>query len=68
MYHDEIIFPDSCTFIQTGRKYVDQELYTCHTCKFQDNQVICAICAKTCHTNHIMTRSTCQCPHAHPLK
>ena len=68
MYHDEIIFSDSCTFIQTGRTYVDQELYKCHTCEFKDNQVICAICAKTCHANHIVTRWTCQCPQVHLLE
>ena len=62
MYQDEIIFLDSCTFIQTGRTFVEQELYVCNTCEFRVNdQVICAICAKTCHANHNVTRWTCRC-------
>ena len=63
MEYDETIFPDSCTFIQTGTTHVPQELYKCHTCEFKDNQAICRICAKTCHVNHDVTRwPSCLCP------
>ena len=41
---------------------MEQELYVCNTCEFRVNdQVICAICAKTCHANHDVTRWTCRC-------
>jgi len=43
---------DSCTFPKTGKEYVPQEFYECHTCEFEEGIVICPICAITCHANH----------------
>merc|ERR1719203_1490402 len=43
---------DSCTFTKTGRQYVPQEFYECHTCEFSQGVVICPVCAITCHSNH----------------
>merc|ERR1712008_636883 len=46
---------DSCTFARTGRQYEAQHMYKCHTCEFANDQVICSICARTCHANHDLT-------------
>jgi len=46
---------DSCTFGRTGRQYEAQHMYECHTCEFANDQVICSICAITCHANHDIT-------------
>jgi len=46
---------DSCTFAKTGRQYEAQDMYKCHTCEFANDQVICPICAITCHANHDIT-------------
>jgi len=43
---------DSCTFAKTGRRYEAQDFYKCHTCEFANDQVVCPICAITCHANH----------------
>ena len=50
--NDSLFFTDSCTFTKTGRQYVPQEFYECHTCEFSQGVVICPICAITCHSNH----------------
>jgi len=46
---------DSCTFIKTGKQFVSQEFYNCRTCEFDDDQVVCPVCAQTCHANHDVT-------------
>jgi hypothetical protein len=43
---------DLCTFPKTGRQYIAQEFYECHTCEFSLGIVICPICAITCHATH----------------
>ena len=47
-----VFFTDSCTFPKTGRQYVAQEFYECHTCEFSPGIVICPTCAITCHATH----------------
>ena len=44
---------DVCTFTHTGKNWrYKQNWYHCRTCKLQDNEGVCSICAKVCHANH----------------
>ena len=46
-----------CTFTQTRREFANQHWYHCHTCKLMDGSGVCSVCAKVCHSGHVVTYS-----------
>lgn len=42
----------TCTFIKTGEKMVEQELFTCLTCRFGEGTCMRKACARYCHYGH----------------
>ena len=41
-----------CTFLRTGRSYIEQEVYNCITCNFKNDKVTCKNCMEICHKGH----------------
>lgn len=41
-----------CTFVKTGKNFVDQTTYRCKTCQLVGNFGCCVMCAATCHKGH----------------
>ena len=41
-----------CTFNETGKKYYKQDRYACKTCSFKDDEGVCSVCVRTCHSDH----------------
>ena len=39
---------DLCSFAKTGKNFSQQDMYFCHTCKFENGEGICT----NCHKNH----------------
>ena len=48
---------DLCTYLKTGKSFLVQEYFRCHTCGFDEtvNLGVCKICVKTCHSGHDVT-------------
>ena len=56
-----------CTFKYTGQKYLKQVMYSCSTDGMSIHKSVCAYCARECHSDHKLIRSTeklgyCRCP------
>ena len=41
-----------CTFLLTGPHFVEQDIYHCRTCKLDNKEGVCVVCARTCHEGH----------------
>ena len=41
-----------CTFLQTGREFVSQDIVLCNTCGFQSGDCMCVPCSYFCHRHH----------------
>lgn len=41
-----------CSFAITGRNFVEQAWYTCHTCGLVDRTGVCGACKERCHAGH----------------
>ena len=44
--------PFRCTLQETKNKFYIQHVYKCLTCKQGENEGVCAVCAKVCHSGH----------------
>ena len=38
-----------CTFVATGKNFVEQHWYFCHTCGLVYSEGMCTVCARVCH-------------------
>ena len=59
-----------CTFLKTGKKFINQDFYHCLTCGLTDGYGICGPCARNCHYGHELiysglVNSFCDCPDKH---
>ena len=52
MYDQYTHKPPQCTYMKSGRKMINQPLFTCVTCRFPEGTCICETCAKVCHYGH----------------
>ncbi|KAK8876098.1 hypothetical protein M9Y10_006284 [Tritrichomonas musculus] len=50
--NERIIKVELCTYTNTGNKMVCQKFFTCKTCRFTEDQCVCEVCARKCHTFH----------------
>lgn len=59
-----------CTFLNTGKSYVNQDFYRCITCGIMDGYGVCGACARNCHYDHELiytgfVNSFCDCKEFH---
>jgi hypothetical protein len=60
-------FRSHCTFLETRRTKVCQDLFFCRTCGIVGDKYVCKRCARACHAGHVIeqvedtTVGFCQC-------
>lgn len=63
---------DICTFVTSGQSYRSQIIFSCETCGLVGSKCCCAVCARICHRDHLLTNrrfssaAFCDCGHLHP--
>jgi len=63
---------DVCSFVTSGQTYRSQTIFSCETCGLVGSKCCCAVCARVCHQDHLLTNrrfssaAFCDCGHLHP--